>query len=46
MRDHVTQRRRPLAELVYEDRWERTAPWIADPAGTAFTGAGPPGTWK
>ena len=42
---HGPVRRRPLRELVYEDRWEGEATWAADPAGTEFTAAGPPGTW-
>jgi nitroreductase len=39
---HGPVRRRPLAELVYEDRWEGAAPWASDPPGTRFTSAGPP----
>jgi nitroreductase len=39
---HGPVRRRPLAELVYEDAWERAPAWAADPPGTRFTGAGPP----
>jgi nitroreductase len=42
---HGPVRRRPMAELVYEDRWNGAAPWAVDPPGTAFTKAGPPGTW-
>ncbi|MEZ5134597.1 MAG: nitroreductase family protein [Acidimicrobiales bacterium] len=38
---HGPVRRRPLPDLVYEDRWEASAPWAADPPGTRFTG-GPP----
>jgi nitroreductase len=38
---HGPVRRRPLAELVYEDGWDAPAPWAIDPAGTRFTGAGP-----
>jgi nitroreductase len=38
---HGPVRRRPLAELVFEDRWDRAAPWAVDPPGTAFTKAGP-----
>ncbi len=38
---HGPVRRRPLAELVYEDGWEQSAPWADDPAGTRFTGAAP-----
>lgn len=40
--NHGPLRRRPLAELVYEDGWGEAAPWAADPPGTRFTG-GPPG---
>jgi nitroreductase len=43
---HGPVRRRPLAELVYEDRWDGPAAWAVDPPGTRFTSAGPPGTWK
>jgi nitroreductase len=39
---HGPVRRRPLAELVYEDRWEAAAPWAVDPPGTRFTSSGPP----
>lgn len=39
---HGPVRRRPLSELVYEDRWEVAAPWAVDPVGTKFTQAGPP----
>ena len=39
---HGPVRRRPLREVVYEDRWEQDAPWAVDPAGTRFTSAGPP----
>lgn len=39
---HGPVRRRPLHELVYEDRWEGAAPWAVDPPGSAFTRAGPP----
>lgn len=39
---HGPVRRRPVRELVYEDRWEREAPWALDPPGTRFTSAGPP----
>jgi nitroreductase len=34
---HGPVRRRPLSEVVYEDRWEQTAPWAVDPPGTRFT---------
>ncbi len=39
---HGPVRRRPLAELVYEDGWDQPAPWATDPPGTRFTSAGPP----
>jgi nitroreductase len=39
---HGPVRRRPLSELVYEDRWEERAPWAVDPLGTRFAQAGPP----
>lgn len=39
---HGPVRRRPLAELVYEDSWGESAPWAIDPPGTRFTSAGPP----
>ena len=39
---HGPVRRRPLAELVYEDGWEEPAAWAVDPPDTAFTSAGPP----
>jgi nitroreductase len=35
-------RRRPLSELVYEERWGKPAEWAIDPPGTQFTSAGPP----
>ncbi len=38
---HGPVRRRPLPELVFEDRWGEAAPWATDPAGTHFTSAGP-----
>jgi nitroreductase len=38
---HGPVRRRPLAELVYEDGWAVPAPWAEDPVGTRFTGAAP-----
>ncbi|HVM52788.1 MAG TPA: nitroreductase family protein [Acidimicrobiales bacterium] len=34
---HGPVRRRPLGEVVYEDRWEGPAPWAVDPPGTRFT---------
>ena len=39
---HGPVRRRPLGELVYDDRWDATAAWALDPEGTGFTRAGPP----
>ena len=42
MGGHGPVRRRPVAELVYDDGWEQPAAWASDPAGTRFTSAGPP----
>ncbi|OAA25746.1 nitroreductase [Frankia sp. EI5c] len=39
---HGPVRRRPMAELVYEEEWGTPAGWALDPPGTAFTAAGPP----
>jgi nitroreductase len=39
---HGPVRRRPLPEVVYEDRWEGPAPWLVDPDGSRFTSPGPP----
>lgn len=35
---HGPVRRRPLRDLVFEDRWEGDAPWALDPPGTHVTG--------
>ena len=40
--NHGPVRRRPLAELVYQDAWGSPPAWAADPPGTRFTSAGPP----
>jgi nitroreductase len=39
---HGPVRRRPLAELVFEDGWDQPPVWAVDPPGTRFTQAGPP----
>lgn len=39
--NHGPVRRRPLAELVYDDHWGGRAEWAVDPPGTRFTQAGP-----
>jgi nitroreductase len=39
---HGPVRRRPIRELVYEDRWGVAPAWAADPPGTRHTRAGPP----
>ena len=39
---HGPVRRRPMGELVFEDRWGNAAPWAVDPPGTRHTSAGPP----
>ncbi len=35
---HGPVRRRPIAEIVYEDAWGVPAPWASDPPGTRFAG--------
>jgi nitroreductase len=35
---HGPVRRRPLAEVVFEDAWGEAAPWAVDPPGTRFAG--------
>ena len=37
---HGPVRRRPVGELVFEDRWGAPAPWAEDPPGTRFTSTG------
>jgi nitroreductase len=39
---HGLTRRRPMAELVFEDEWGAAPDWAVDPPGTRFTSAGPP----
>ena len=39
---HGPVRRRPLADLVFDDAWDQSAAWAVDPDGTRFTG-GPRG---
>jgi nitroreductase len=39
---HGPVRRRPLAELVYEESWGQPASFAVDPPGTRHTAAGPP----
>jgi len=34
---HGPVRRRPVAELVFDDEWDRAASWAMDPDGTRFT---------
>ena len=34
---HGPVRRRPLADVVYDDRWDQPAAWAVDPPGTRFT---------
>lgn len=41
---HGPVRRRPIRELVFEDRWDHAPSWAIDPPGTEFTSAGPPKT--
>jgi hypothetical protein len=35
---HGAVRRLPLPQLVYEGRWDESAPWAVDPPGTRYTG--------
>lgn len=39
---HGPVRRRPLAEVVFDERWGESAAWAVDPPGTKHTAAGPP----
>ena len=39
---HGPVRRRPVAELVFDDVWESPAMWATEPPGTRHTSAGPP----
>jgi nitroreductase len=39
---HGPVRRRPLADVVYEDQWGSPAGWAVDPPGTRFAGGPPP----
>ena len=39
---HGPVRRRPLGDVVFEDRWDESAVWAVDPEGTRFS-AGPKG---
>jgi nitroreductase len=39
---HGPVRRRPMSELVFEERWGDAPDWAVDPPGTRFTSAGPP----
>jgi nitroreductase len=43
---HGAVRRRPLADVVFEDGWGRSATWAVDPPETRYTAAGPPDTWS
>ncbi len=40
--NHGPVRRRPMAELVYEETWGQSPDWAIDPPGTRHTSAGPP----
>jgi nitroreductase len=35
---HGPVRRRPIDEVVFDDRWDQPAPWATDPEGTRFAG--------
>ena len=39
---HGPVRRRPMAEVVFEDGWDTPAPWAVDLGGVSFAQAGPP----
>ena len=39
---HGPVRRRPMAELIYGDRWGEPPRWAVDPPETRYTSAGPP----
>jgi nitroreductase len=39
---HGPVRRRPLPELVFDERWGAPPAWAVDPPGTGHTAAGPP----
>jgi nitroreductase len=39
---HGPVRRRPLAEVVFDDHWGASAAWAVDPEGTRYNAAGPP----
>ena len=39
---HGPVRRRPMAELIFDDAWDHPAAWAVDPPGTRHTSAGPP----
>ncbi len=41
--NHGPVRRRPLAELVFEDAWDQPAPWLTEPPGTLHSGRPPRG---
>lgn len=38
---HGPVRRRPLRDVVYDDRWGESADWATDPDGTDFASGGP-----
>ena len=38
---HGPVRRRPISELVFENKWGSSPSWTVDPDGTRFTSAGP-----
>ena len=38
---HGPVRRRPISELVFENKWGSSPSWAVDPDGTRFTSAGP-----
>lgn len=44
--NHGPVRRLPIGEVVFDDHWDRSAPWAIDPDGTAFAGPPPPSPSK
>jgi nitroreductase len=41
---HGPVRRQPVSQLIYDDEWDQSAEWAADPEGTVFSGTMPADT--
>ena len=39
---HGPLRRMPVSNLIFEDHWDNSAPFMSDPPGTRFSRGGPP----